>query len=370
MASLKYYLCNEVHLKNFNYQKSYIRYGNGENYKTGLYINNNYHLECQDDNFFLFDYEIHSIKNIVAIQEHELLQLGKTYSVFEYTVDKYYILIENLTLSYISKKYFVDEDIWINMNEKEKKNLLEFNRKKIEEFKLEEQKIKNEKEKELKKIKNIHTIKEVCSAISKDIIISKTIYNEKIPKHIKLYFVFWGAIIMLWGLLTKQQIISIIGLISIVLDFIFLQDTKNIKLNEEYDVNINHYERLKFQNKLPIHLLGKIKLIENELIILNYKKVNVEILKLLQQSINLTIYISTNEEYYQKNKEEFDNKLNDFLDNTLKYIKTLKENREIETDFISMSISEDILKMIDKNNELFISMIKDNHHLTDIYQFK
>ena len=55
-------------------------------------------------------------------------------------------------------------------------------------------------------------------------------------------------------------------------------------------------------------------------------KVHTDILKLLQESINLTIYISTDEKYYLSHKEELDDKLIEFLDNTLKYIETLKDN--------------------------------------------
>ena len=97
-------------------------------------------------------------------------------------------------------------------------------------------------------------------------------------------------------------------------------------------------------------------------------KVHTDILKLLQESINLTIYISTDEKYYLSHKEELDDKLIEFLDNTLKYIETLKDNRKIEETYIKGSISKDILSMIDKNNELLKDMIKDNHYLVDIYK--
>lgn len=87
---------------------------------------------------------------------------------------------------------------------------------------------------------------------------------------------------------------------------------------------------------MPIEILGKIKKIENELIILNYKKIDSSILDLLKQSVNLTIYVSTNEEYYLENKEELDSKLQEFLNNTLSYIKTLKDNQEIESNYIGL----------------------------------
>ena len=163
---------------------------------------------------------------------------------------------------------------------------------------------------------------------------------------------------------------DLIGIILILLFFgvFFYQSKTKTKEDERFNIDINFYEKLKAQNLLPLELLGKIKLVENEIIILKYLNVNKDIIKLLQSSINLTIFISTNEQYYNSNKKKIDTQLTEFLDNTLKYIETLKENRKIESLYIENQISQDILNMIDKNNELFKDLIKDNHYLVDIYK--
>lgn len=372
MASLNYYICRDEYLDNFKYMSTYIRYEDGKDSNTGLYINDYHQLECIPDYKFRMNNTINSIKDVVAIYKTNNLRIGKVYSVYKSDNKKYRIISEDLKLTDISKDYFIDTDEWDKLNEEQRNVLIVNTKNELEKSELEKQIVEKEKkikEEEKTNIKNqIKLIENVCKSITQNLIISKKMYKETIPKNIKTSYIFISIIIFIIGLILKQFLLIGCGLFLFVITFILMRNVEKEIINEEYIIDINHYERLKFQNKLPLELLGKIKLIENELIILNYKKINSDILKLLQQSINLTVYISTNEDYYKKNKEELDIKLTEFLDNTLGYINTLKENKELEETYISATISEDILKMIDKNNELFVSMIKDNHYLTDIYK--
>lgn len=372
MSALRIYKCNDF-LNNFNYGDKYIRVDNGDSPKTGLYINNKYELECISDGYFTYSEQIHSIKKVVAIYSNNNtpIKIGNVYSVFKLTDTNYRILADNLRMTNVSKDFFLDKEDCDKMSKEE----FELAKEKIANLLESDEKQRLQKEKEIKEIeekkklikeqKNL--IESVCDKINNSLIISKTIYKENVPKSYKLIYFFYGTITLLISILFKNPIAILISAFSLFITIGVSKEIKNTKYNEKYDIDINHYERLKFQNTLPLNLLGKIKQVENELIILNYMKVNNDILKLLQESINLTIYISTDEKYYLSHKEELDDKLIEFLDNTLKYIETLKDNRKIEEIYIKGSISKDILSMIDKNNELLKDLIKDNHYLVDIY---
>ena len=372
MSNLVYYKLNEFH-NNFSYGESYIRYADGNEIKTGLYINNYHQLECLPDRLFDYSKTIYAIKNVVCIfTPDSSFKLRKIYPIYKADNENYLILNENLKLTDVNKEFFIDEDDWILLSYKGKDNIIseyteKLNKEQIEkQKKIEEQKLKEEKEIELSN--KLQLIRNIFSSINNSLHQDKIITKIFMPKRIKLFYYMISFIGLLFGVCFKQIGLILFCLLFLVCNFILLRTYKKEKDKEEFEVDINNYERLQFQNKLPIEILGKIKKIENELIILNYKKIDSSILDLLKQSVNLTIYVSTNEEYYLENKEELDSKLQEFLNNTLSYIKTLKDNQEIESNYIGVEISKNIIGMIDKNNELFKSMIKYNHYLTDIYK--
>lgn len=372
MSSLKYYTFVGRSQDNFINGCIYVRYGDGPERNTGLYINRNFQLECLSDSFFTFRREMYSIKNAVCIfSPNSKIKLKKIYSIYKSESKKYYLLTEDLDLEYVNKEYFIDEEDWNKKGSIEQDTIIQeaydkFAQNEVKKTKEYEelekkQKEKNELEKKLKILKNIF------NSINSSLKQNKTITKVLMPKRLKMYYYIVSIIGLFLGIIFKQLGLILFSSFFLVSNFILLR-TYKIEKFEEYEIDINNYERLKFQNNLPLNFLGKIKMIENELVILNYKKIDSTILDLLQQSVNLTIYVSTNQEYYLNNKEVLDEKLQEFLDNTLEYIRILKENQEIESNYISSQISKNIIGMIDKNNDLFKSMIKDNHYLTDIYK--
>jgi hypothetical protein len=101
---------------------------------------------------------------------------------------------------------------------------------------------------------------------------------------------------------------------------------------------------------------------------LNSKKVDDDIIGLLQQNINLTIALMGSGNYYEENKEVLDEKANELLDNSMKYIDILENDKIVQDNFIKETLSNQIIEAIDQNNKLFNSMIKDHHYLTDFYE--
>ena len=122
-----------------------------------------------------------------------------------------------------------------------------------------------------------------------------------------------------------------------------------------------------FIKKILRLLPAKIKQIENYMTIMRYRGVNEEIILLVEQSINLTVFTTIQDDYYSSNKEEIDERLNKFLDNTLEYIKTSLQNKDMEIYQIKKNLSEDYLKMIDRNSEMFKSITKDLGQLSNIF---
>lgn len=147
-----------------------------------------------------------------------------------------------------------------------------------------------------------------------------------------------------------------------------------IETNTNDDVNINianddiDLDTIDLINKLPIELLGKIKFIENELLLLKRINVSDEVLSLINECVTQTTSLLKLEKdkLIENNtiNEHIINKLNNYLDNTIEYIHSLRANKEIEERYIKEQLAETIYDAIDKNTEIFKFMAKDNHLLT------
>ena len=58
------------------------------------------------------------------------------------------------------------------------------------------------------------------------------------------------------------------------------------------------------------------------------------------------------------------------LDNTLEYVKTSLQNKDMEIYQIKKNLSKDYLKMIDDNSEMFKSITKDLGQISNIFDEK
>lgn len=134
-------------------------------------------------------------------------------------------------------------------------------------------------------------------------------------------------------------------------------ETKVVDKSVNSPNNVLSYKRNECLDKLDLTILGKIKKVELNIDMLEAIDGDSEIISLLKESISLTLSLN---EFSDVDMSE---KLNEFLDNTLEYINTLKTNRQIEEKYIREKLAENIISVIDNNNELFKSMIKDNGEL-------
>lgn len=137
----------------------------------------------------------------------------------------------------------------------------------------------------------------------------------------------------------------------------FIQRLFNIKVGlskEEQEKMVRSSFSLERLNNMPIHILGKIKIIENNILILRTMNIPTSILKLTYESVDLTLALV---EY--NTSDEISEKINDFLDTTIKYCETLKNNKNIENTYIEEKLAENIANAIENNMSVLNSMIKD-----------
>lgn len=141
-------------------------------------------------------------------------------------------------------------------------------------------------------------------------------------------------------------------------------------VDKEIAIDLQNYERLNAMNKLPLDLLGKIQQLQNYMTIMRYREVSEDIIGLVEQSVNLTVFTTIQDDYYSSNAEEINKRLNEFLDNTLEYVKTSLQNKDMEIYQIKKNLSKDYLKMIDDNSEMFKSITKDLGQISNIFDEK
>ena len=112
-------------------------------------------------------------------------------------------------------------------------------------------------------------------------------------------------------------------------------------VDKEIAIDLQNYERLNAMNKLPLDLLGKIQQLQNYMTIMRYREVSEDIIGLVEQSVNLTVFTTIQDDYYSSNAEEINKRLNEFLDNTLEYVKTSLQNKDMEIYQIKKNLSKD-----------------------------
>lgn len=120
------------------------------------------------------------------------------------------------------------------------------------------------------------------------------------------------------------------------------------------------YEKVKQYNQLPYTILGKIKYIENEILLLEYQEYSKEIINVLKKNINLTLLIA-----FQEDNETIDNsniieKIESYLDTTIEYINSLKLNKQLFNKEIELKVVDDIIGIIDDNEAVLKDLIKLN----------
>lgn len=377
MGKIHYYTWEQYSNNNFKYDAEYIRLYDAETNGYGIYLNRHKELVVEKDSLFTYHSKVEPIMDVVCIYQPEDYSVKRenVYSVFKMNDESVKVFTEKNEFAYLPRDWFYTSEQWFQKNHEEREAYME-KVKGILNSKVVEMERKNKEEKEAEKIKKeqeeklqqeLNLISAVSNAIGKNTSISKKVTETKIPRYVFGFYVGLSFILWLIGCLTQEYSLCVIGAIWIVCTFFLTRPPKD-KTEELFEINVEYYDKIKAQNILPLDILGKMKLIENYIVIMRYKKIDEEIINLLQQSINMTVYFPTNDRYYEVNKEELNAKLNEFLDNTLAYVQQLLDDKEMEKIYIEKSMANDYLNMIDKNNELFKSIIKDKHHLTDIFK--
>lgn len=374
---VSYYLCTTSSLQNFSYCSRYIRIRDSEEFSgKGIYLNGNHELECVPDAAFREDENKLSVIEVMSIYNcaDGSIMAGNKYGVYKIGANgEYYIFNEKFRYSFYPKEWFISinewrkipsdqEETYFKMSYDECKKLDNTSLKKKEEDAKEE-----ENKKELKK--RIELINSISNTIAKNTGVSITKTISHMPKNICAILLLIAGFEFVLAFFMKEVLFGIVGFWTLIA-FLMGRKTKDVLIDKEIKIDLQNYERLLAMNKLPLTMLGKIQQIQNYMTIMRYRQVNEEIILLVEQSVNLTVFTTIQDDYYSSNKEEIDERLNEFLDNTLEYIKTSLQNKDMEIYQIKKNLSEDYLKMIDKNSEMFKSITKDLSCLSDIFENK
>ena len=369
---LVYYYCEVSYLNNFSCGGYYIRVSNSESTGKGIYLNGKHELECVSDYCFHKIEEKVSIADVYAIYDSEdgSVITGNKYGVYKIDSNgNYFIFTEKFRFEYLPKSWFISTEEWMKSSTYEKKEIIEKskyacslldNTTQKNKSNIEDDSFKKEQKKKL----------EVVSAVSRKIAENTGVSVTKIISYLpkKIYFMMILIVVAntLFAFVTKNVLFGIVAVWLFITAITGRKSEKKV-IDKEIKIDLSNYERLNSMNKLSLNMLGKIKQIENYMTIMRYRGVNEEIILLVEQSINLTVFTTIQDDYYSSNKEEIDERLNKFLDNTLEYIKTSLQNKDMEIYQIKKNLSEDYLKMIDRNSEMFKSITKDLGQLSNIF---
>ena len=341
--------------------------------KCGVYVSDYLTKEtCSNNNFKLSSIK-NSIKDVICIYEgsRKTLTLFDTYSVYKYSkcddddnyIDRYDIIDDNLNFSRYPCDYFMNIDEF-----EEIKNREDFD--KIIKEKVDRIIEINKLDKELPKKKEL--INDIIDLVSEKNNVAPVLVDEnKINNSISSMKFYCGLTIAtaFTNLIPKPfgfVVGGLFGLYSLSATYRYIKlKRKELYTGNKVDISnsVRECNNLEQINNLPLETLGKIKYIENNIIILNKMNVSEDILKLIKESVDLTLLLME----YESN-DITAKKINDFLDNTINYVKTLKNNKHIEEKYIKEELAKNINDIIDKNSAVFKSMVDDNKYIME--QFK
>lgn len=370
-----YYVCKTSNLRYFSYSNKYIRVRNSNFEGRGIYLNCNHELECVDDYLFELDTNKLSVMEVYAIYSSAdgSVLAGTKYGVYKIDSDgDYYVFTEKFRFEYLPKSWFVPcKDVSGLTGEQFRdycKEHIEYCKRLDNTSAKQEDKMKLE-EIERKKKEKIDLINTVSNTIAKNTGVSITTTITKMPK-----ITFWTLISLtilaaVLGIATQNVLLGMVAT-QIFLVTMFGRKKEATIVDKEIAVDLQNYERLNAMNKLPLDLLGKIQQLQNYMIIMRYREVSEDIIGLVEQSVNLTVFTTIQDDYYSSNTEEINKRLNEFLDNTLEYVKTSLQNKDMEIYQIKKNLSKDYLKMIDDNSEMFKSITKDLGQISNIFDEK
>ena len=305
----------------FTKGNNYLYLGDNDEYAScGNYVGDEGNIVVGNNNNFQESHVVINIKDVVCVyaSKGDAMTTGETYSVYKITSNKYgstcdYAVV-NDEYEYVEYPdyYFLTKEEYMEIKYSPNYDW-------IIEKKFLSAKYDND-DGSLKE--NIEKILEIANERSNKLRYKTFVTRKSSEKNI-----------------LKKIILSIKGIKCIDLNNRFLLD-KSIAL-----------EKI---NTLPLEILGKIKIIENNIEILDMIGIPKEIIGLVSESISLTLALLD----YNHNEDTII-KIDEFLNNTITYCNTLRNNKNIEQSYIANKLAENINNAIENNNILFQEMIKD-----------
>lgn len=364
-------------MNGFNENKEYIFLGDDENNENnGIYISETNEKQICSNISFRLSSAMKPIKDMVCIYEgaNKTLTPFNVYSIFRYEetpkdslYKRRYLIVDDF---YKFTKYPADYFITIEEFEKLKElpNFEEVIKAKVDKLK-EKNKIVEEMPFKMELIEQIYELSE-----STDLTVHNDIIDDTQNKQLKrakknisivIDMIFITSLIIN---ITPKTVSTVLNILISILSILAYLKIKDIKVyendtTEDLSDSIRACNSLEQVNKLPVEVLAKIKIIENNIQILNRLNISNDILKLVKDSVDFTTLLIQ----YESN-DTTAKKLEEFLDNTIEYIKTLKENKNIEEEYIKKELAENINVLIDKNSIIFKSMVEDNKYLIDHFK--
>lgn len=364
-----------VNTSNFVANQEYIYLGDEDDF-NGVYINNNKKVVCLNA-YFRTSSALKPIRDMVCIYEgiNKKLTPFNEYSIFKYVEcnededdmfkTRYLILDDFYKLSRYPSDYFITIEEYNKI--KDLDNFNEIINEKVQRI-IDKNKIEEEFPIKKKLIESIYELSECSDRLDRDFDNNKEQNKQlrRLKKDISIIIdmILICSIVMIFLPKLVSLALSFIIVILSILGYLNLSQIK-VKDNTNEDVanDLRTLNSLEKVNQLPLELLGKVKLIENNILILKKLNISKDILKLIYDSVNFTTLLIQ----YESDKHTA-KKLDEFLDKTLEYVKTLKENKVVEEEYIKRELADNINSLIDRNSTMFESMVEDNKYLID--QFK
>ena len=284
----------------------------------------------ENKNNFVFVESYVKIGVVVSLVKTHCTEVLSEYNYYKEDENSITIMAENNLLVKLNKEFLIRKEQWEKLNSQEKQKLTQELTEKMQNILEKQKELAKQKEREIEEQKTqlkrslLETIIKNSSYTKKE-----TIELEPVSTKIGTGFFNCGPVEILYR--KKERKID----------------------QKEIDV-------LKKLNQCPLEILGKIKYIENEITILEYEKVSLEILKTIKELIGIIISLfeyEINEETLTKTEELF--KI------ILEFIQEIKKGDEKQKEYIENKLADQINQKLDENIELFTKMTEDYHCMYD-----